>query len=150
MPQSLSNILLHIIFSTKNRMPLITSDNTSDLYAYIASISRAHGCPVHQIGGTENHIHICCSLARTQTCAKLVEEIKTGATKWIKTKGLAFASFAWQNGYGAFSIAQDQLDAVKQYIKNQQHHHTKVTFEEEFLALLKRFNVPYDEKYVWD
>jgi REP element-mobilizing transposase RayT len=85
-PQSLSNILIHIIFSTKNRAPLIPTETAPDLNRYVASISQGHGCPAHQIGGTQNHIHVCCSLARTQTCAKLVEEIKTGFSKWMKAK----------------------------------------------------------------
>ena len=150
MPQSLSNVLIHIIFSTKNRAPSIPAKITPDLYPYLASISRAHGCPTHQIGGTENHVHICCSLARTQTCGKLVQEVKAGSSKWLKTSDPPVAGFAWQNGYGVFSIAEDQLGALKKYIEDQPEHHARVTFEEEFRGLLKRYRVPYDERYVWD
>jgi putative transposase len=147
MPQSLSNILLHIIFSTKNRVPLIPAEAALELYRYLASVSATHGCPAHKIGGTENHVHICCSLARTQTCAKLLEELKTDSSKWMKTR---VEGFAWQNGYGAFSISQDQLSAVKEHIERQREHHATVSFEEELRELLRRYCIPYDERYVWD
>ena len=150
MPQSLSSVLIHIVFSTKNRVPLIPAEVASDLYRYMTSISRAHGCPAHQIGGTEDHVHICCSLARTQTCAKLVEEIKTGSSKWMKTKKPSLARFAWQNGYGVFSIGEEQLNALRKYIENQPEHHARVSFEEEVRELLGRYRIAYDERYVWD
>ena len=150
MPQSLSNVLIHIVFSTKNRTPLIPAVIAPDLYRYLASISQAHGCPAHEIGGTENHVHICCSLARTQTCAKLVEEIKTGSSKWMKTKTPPAAGFAWQNGYGVFSIAEDQLSALKRYIESQPKYHAHISFEEELQELLRRYRITYDERYVWD
>lgn len=148
MPQSLSNVLIHIIFSTKDRAPLIPTESASGLYGYMASISRAHGCPAHQIGGTENHVHICCSLGRTQTCARLVEEIKTGSSKWMKAKIPPVPGFAWQNGYGVFSVSEDQLAAVRKYIEGQPEHHAKMTFEEEFRELLKRYRVMYDDRYI--
>lgn len=150
MPQSLSNILLHIIFSTKNRERLIPAEVTSDLYCYLAAISANHGCTAYQIGGTEDHIHICCSLARTQTCAKLVEEIKTGSSKWLKAKNVPGSSFAWQNGYGVFSIGEEQLACLKEYIANQPLHHTQITFAEELRGLLQQYHVRYDERYMWD
>jgi putative transposase len=146
-PQSLSNILLHIIFSTKGRVPLIPGEGSSELYRYLASVSAAQGCPAHKIGGTEDHVHICCSLARTQTCAKLLEELKTDSSKWMRTR---VEGFAWQNGYGAFSVSQDQLSAVKRYIERQREHHATVSFEEELRELLRRHRVTYDERYLWD
>ncbi len=149
-PQSLANILIHIVFSTRNRAALISPAVAPDLYRYLASVSNAHNCPAHTVGGTENHLHICCSLARTQTCAKLVEEIKTGSSKWMKTNALPVAGFAWQNGYGVFSVGEDQLPPLKKYIEGQPEHHAQATFEEEFRELLGRYRVPYDERYVWD
>ncbi|MFB3880061.1 MAG: IS200/IS605 family transposase [Armatimonadota bacterium] len=148
MPQSLSNILIHIVFSTKNREPLIARVIAPDLYRYIASISEAHHCPSHQLGGTEDHVHMCCSLARTQTCARLVEEVKTGSSKWMKGKGVA--GFAWQNGYGAFSVGEEQLEALRNYVENQPGHHARVSLEDELRELSRRYCIPYDERYVWE
>jgi REP element-mobilizing transposase RayT len=113
MPQSLANILVHVIFSTKNRVPLILPEIEGELYPYLASICRAHGCPAHAAGGTENHVHIACSLGRTVSVSDLVQEVKRNSSKWIKTKGARYRAFAWQNGYGAFSIGQSQLGALK-------------------------------------
>jgi len=137
-------------FSTKNRAPLIPTETSSDLYRYLAAIARAHDCPAHRIGGTENHVHICCSLSRTQSCAKLVEEIKTGSSKWMKTQVASAAGFAWQNGYGAFSVGESQLEALKQYIGNQSEHHARLSYQEEFRDLLMRYGITYDERCVWD
>jgi len=150
MPQSLSNIILHIIFSTQYRAPMIPTEQAADLYRYLAAIARAHGCPAHRIGGTENHVHICCSLARTLTCAKLVEEIKTGSSKWMKLQLPQAAGFAWQHGYGAFSVGESQLETLKRYIENQPKHHARFSFEEELREMLRRYGVSYDERYIWD
>jgi REP element-mobilizing transposase RayT len=150
MPQSLANVLVHLIFSTKNREPLITADVERELHRYMASICRAQQCPSHEIGGASDHVHLACSLARTMTLANLVEEIKTGTSKWIKTKSNAYARFSWQAGYGAFSIGQSQLGAVKRYIGNQREHHRLRTFQDEFREFLRKYQVEYDELYVWD
>jgi putative transposase len=150
MPQSLANILLHVIFSTKNRAPWIPANIEPELHPYLASICRAHRCPSHGIGGAEDHIHIVCSLGRTVTVASLLEEIKSSSSKWIKTKGDRFTQFSWQAGYGAFSIGQSQLEAVKTYIAGQRGHHRQKTFQEEFRAFLAKYQVRYDERYVWD
>jgi putative transposase len=148
-PQSLANILLHIVFSTKDRAPLIPAEAASGLYEYPAAISRAYACPAHEVGGTEDHVHICCSLARTQTCANLVEEIKKGSSKWMKARTRPVMGFAWQNGYGAFSIGESQLSAVKDYIRHQPEHHAAVSFEDELRELLRRHGITYDERYLW-
>jgi len=145
MPQSLANILVHVIFSTKNRAPLILPETEDELYPYVASICRAHA-----VGGTENHLHIACSLARTITVSRLIEEIKRSSSKWMKTKGARYRAFAWQNGYGAFSIGQSQLGSLKGYIARQKEHHRVKTFEEEFREFLKRYQIEYDDRYVWD
>jgi len=150
MPQSLANILLHLIFSTKNRAPFIHPEIEGELYPYLASICRASGSPSHVIGGTEDHVHIACSLSRTITVSKLLEEIKRSSSKWMKTKGAELASFAWQNGYGAFSIGQSQLAPVRAYIAGQKGHHRVKTFQDEFREFLKRYQIQYDERYVWD
>jgi len=148
MAQSLANILLHIVFSTKDRQPTIVAGAADELHRYLAGVCRELGCPAHQVGGTQDHVHMACSLARTVTLSKLVEDVKTSSSKWMKTKGSR--SFAWQNGYGAFSFGQSQLDEVKRYIANQESHHRRRTFQEEFRLLLERYRVPYDDRYVWD
>ena len=150
MPQSLSNILLHIVFSTKDRRPLIRPDVEPELYGYLASICRACDCPAHEIGGTADHVHVVCTLARTVSVSALLEEIKKRSSKWIKTKGTGYRLFSWQRGYGAFSIAQSQLAAARRYAAGQKEHHKKRSFKEEFVALLTRYRVAYDERYVWD
>ncbi len=150
MPQSLANVLIHIVFSTKDRAPLIQPGIEEELIRYLASVCRACGSPAHKIGGTEDHVHIACSLSRTITVSKLLEEVKKSSSKWIKTKGTRYSHFSWQAGYGAFSIGQSQLGALKHYIKAQKEHHRRRTFQEEFREFLKKYRIEYDERYVWD
>jgi len=150
MPQSLSNVLLHIVFSTKGREPWIDEGIEMELFKYIAGICRNQGCPSHAIGGSDDHIHIACTLGRTITIAKLIEELKTDSSKWMKSSGRKFARFAWQNGYGAFSIGQSQLEDLRAYIANQREHHGRASFQDEFRALLAKYEIEYDERYVWD
>jgi REP element-mobilizing transposase RayT len=150
MAQSLSNVLLHVVFSTKNRQPWIDTDIAEELLRYVGGICRELKCPTQKIGGVDDHVHIACSLSRTITIAKLVEEIKTGSSKWIKTKGDRFADFAWQNGYGAFSIGQSQLADLIRYIANQREHHRRVSYQDEFRQFLAKYEIEYDERYVWD
>jgi REP element-mobilizing transposase RayT len=148
MPQSLSNILLHLVFSTKNRRPLIAPEIEEELWRYVAGVCKAHDCPTHRVGGTDDHVHIACGLARTVAVCDLLEDIKTSSSKWMKTKGVA--DFAWQTGYGAFSVGQSQLDDVVVYVSGQKDHHRRLTFQEEYRAFLDKYRVQYDERYVWD
>lgn len=150
MSQSLAKVHLHVVFSTKNREPMILADVEKELYAYIATISNELKCPVHKINGTENHVHIACCLSRTITMAVLLEEIKRSSSKWIKTKGPAYRKFAWQTGYGVFSFGESQLQHVVRYINDQKEHHRKTTYKDEFRAICKKYQVDYDERYVWD
>ncbi len=150
MPQSLSYVLIHIVFSTKNRSNWIVPEIESELYPYLATSFQSLNCPALKIGGTENHLHILCRLSRTITISKLVEKSKTGSSKWIKTKGAQFAQFSWQNGYGAFSLGFSNLPALTTYIKEQKKHHENKTFEEEYRALLLKYKIEFDERYVWD
>jgi putative transposase len=150
MSQSLANVLVHIIFSTKNRAPFIKPDIENELFPYLASIFKSNRSPTHQIGGTEDHVHIVCSLSRTTSIANLLEEAKKSSSKWIKTKGQKYSKFAWQNGYGAFSIGQSQLPVVKKYIAGQKEHHRRKTFQEEFREFLRKYQIQFDERYVWD
>ncbi len=150
MSQSLAKVLVHIIFSTKGRMPVIAPEVRHELNAYIVGILRQLECPSILINSVADHVHILCCLSRTLALAKAVEEVKKGSSKWLKTKAAALRNFHWQNGYGAFSVSQSSVDEVRRYIANQEEHHRRVTFEEEFRAFLDRHGVAYDERYVWD
>jgi REP element-mobilizing transposase RayT len=150
MAQSLSNILVHLIFSTKDRWPWIRPEVEGKLYAYLAAVCRSCGCPSVLIGGTQDHVHILSALSRTATVAELLEQIKKSSSKWIKTKGPEYRPFAWQGGYAAFSIGQSNVEAVKQYIARQREHHRAVSFQEELLRFLTKYRVAYDERYLWD
>lgn len=150
MAQSLSNILLHIVFSTKHRRPWIAADMETELFAYLATACRTLDCPTHAIGGADDHLHIACSLAHTIPVSKLIQEIKQDSSRWLKSKGTRFADFSWQNGYGAFSIGQSQLDDLRAYITNQREHHRQLTFQDEFRQICQRYNVELDERYAWD
>jgi putative transposase len=149
MGQSLVINYLHIVFSTKHREKFILPSIESELYAYLGGICNRHNCQVFIVGGHLDHVHILCSLSGKVHLCKLVEELKSHSSKWIKTKGSAYKRFYWQNGYGAFSIGYSDFDKVCNYIANQKEHHLSKSFEQEFLAILKRYNVEYDQRYIW-
>jgi REP element-mobilizing transposase RayT len=150
MSQSLSSVLVHLVFSTKNREPFLTPAIEKELHPYMAKIFRELKSPSLTIDGTRDLVHILFSLARVITIADLVEEIKTSTSKWIKTNGSEFRNFHWQKGYGAFSIGQSNVESLKRYILGQKEHHQRTTFQEEYRKFLKAYEVPYDERYVWD
>ena len=150
MPQSLSSILIHLVFSTRNREPFITTSIEKELHPYLASIFRAVKSPSLCLDGTTDHIHILFSLSRIIKISDVVEEVKTESSKWIKTKGSEFRNFHWQKGYGAFSIGQSQVENLKRYIARQKLHHQRVTFQDEYRRFLKTYGIEYDERYVWD
>jgi len=150
MAQSLAKVYLHIVFSTKGRKSFICSQIEGRLYNYIASICQNHGCFVHGIGGMEDHVHILLEQSRTITISKLLELIKANSSRWIKSQNSKCSDFSWQGGYGVFSVDQATFVAVKEYISNQKHHHKKYDFKRELLLLLKRANISYDERYLWD
>lgn len=150
MPQSLAKNLIHLIFSTKHRAPLLLPEIRPEVNSYLAGILRQWDSPAILVGSVEDHIHILFSLSKNHALSKIVEHVKKGSSKWIKTKGAAFADFFWQNGYGAFSVSQSNVPAVRRYIANQEEHHRKTTFQDEFRAFLKRHEIEYDERYVWD
>ena len=148
MPLSLSNIILHIVFSTKNREPSLDTDTQQKIYAYFVKAFADHKCPIYKIGGTKDHIHIACSFARTLTVGDLIRDVKISSTKWIKEKTLK--EFSWQKGYGVFSVSQSQLSKLENYIGTQKEHHRQKSFQEELLELLQKHHVSYDENYLWD
>jgi REP element-mobilizing transposase RayT len=150
MGQSLVKNYIHIIFSTKYRIPLILDSIQDELYRYIGGICKQLECYPVKIGGYIDHIHILCMLSKKVPLMKLLEEIKAHSSKWIKTKDDTFKKFYWQNGYGAFSVNPYEIDRVIAYIENQKEHHKKKTFQDEYRVFLKKYNVEYDEKYIWD
>ena len=150
MAQSLSNVLLHIVFSTKHRRPWIDPEIEQELFKYLATACNTLDCPSHGIGGADDHIHIACSLSRTVTVSKLVQELKQDTSKWIKTKGERLADFSWQGGYGAFSIGQSQLADLRGYIATQREHHRRISFQDEYRRICEKYGVAIDERYVWD
>lgn len=150
MGQSLVKNYIHIIFSTKLRAPLILESIENELYSYIGGICKQLECYPVKIGGYIDHIHILCMLSKKIPLMKLLEEIKAHSSKWIKTKDDTLKKFYWQNGYGAFSVNPYEVDKVIAYIENQKEHHRKKTFQDEYRAFLKKYNVEFDEKYVWD
>ena len=150
MPQSLSYLLTHIVFSTKDRTPVLDATVRTALHAYLATVARNVDCECFRVGGVADHVHLAVRLSRTLTMAKLIEELKTSSSKWLKTQSPALASFAWQRGYGAFSVGPSDLNALLHYIDTQEEHHRARTFQDEYRAFLTKYGIEYDEQYVWD
>ncbi len=150
MPQSLASLHIHLVFSTKNREPLIKDDVRSHLHAYMATVLQNLGSTTVLINSIEDHIHLLFDLGRTTSVSKAVEDVKKSSSKWIKTQGAEFAGFAWQGGYGAFAVSGSNVEAVRQYIANQREHHRKKSYQDEFRQFLERHRIPFDERYVWD
>ena len=143
------NILIHTVFSTKNRDPWISSSLRERLYPYMCGIARENGLKVLCIGGTDNHIHILLLLDSTTSIAKAMQLIKGGSSKWIHETFPELRLFSWQEGYGAFSIGISNVDETKKYIENQEKHHSKESFRDEYLKFLRKNNIDFDEKYLW-
>lgn len=150
MPQSLSYLLTHIVFSTKDRVPVVDATVRPALHAYLATVARNVECECFRVGGVADHVHLAVRLSRTITMAQLIEELKTSSSKWLKTQSPALASFTWQRGYGAFSVGPSDLNALLHYIDTQEEHHKTRTFQDEYRAFLKKYGIEYDERYVWD
>lgn len=149
MAQTLANILVHVIFSTKERRHLIKADVREALHAYMAGTLNNLDSPCLAIGGTSNHVHLLTALSKKTALSEVVGQLKKSSSKWIKTKGPAYAHFAWQEGYGAFSIGRSQVEALKRYIASQEEHHKTKSFEAELIATLKKYAVVYDEQHLW-
>ena len=150
MPQSLARILIHIIFSTKNREPWLTESLRPRVFAYLATLGRDQGCEVYRVGGVADHVHLAVELGRTITVADLVKTVKSLSSAWIKREGDRHAGFFWQTGYGAFSVGSSQLQTLTDYIDHQEEHHRTRSFQEEYREFLHKYAVEYDERYVWD
>ena len=151
MAQSLSRLWTHLIFSTKDRYPFLSDRMVrTEIHAYLAEMLRAQNCETLIVGGVEDHTHALFALCRTLPIARVVKEIKRTSSGWIKTTSSKLAKFHWQGGYAAFSVSQSNLAEVIRYIENQEEHHKRVTFQDEYRAFLKAYEVEYDERYVWD
>lgn len=150
MPQSLSNNLIHTVFSTKHREPLIDKIIAPELFAYLGKTCRELKCPTIIVGGYRDHVHLLYNLHRTVHQSDLIRKIKVHSSKWIKTKGQAYENFYWQDGYASFSVSQRDYKRVERYIANQEAHHSKKTFEVEYIEHLEENEIEYDEQYIWD
>ena len=151
MAQSLAKILVHTVFSTKDRRPFLRDRATrEELHRYLGGILTNLECQPITVGGVEDHVHLLCALARTCEPAEMVKELKRGSSLWLKTKSPKFRDFAWQSGYGMFSVGFSQLDMVRKYIAGQEEHHRRTTFQDELRHLLRRYEIDFDERYVWD
>jgi putative transposase len=148
MPQSLSFMLEHLVFSTKDRAGVLTKSIQSELHPYMATLVRDLKCEAFLVGGAEDHVHLAIGLSRTISMADLVEGVKVESSKWLKTKGIPY--FAWQRGYGVFSVGPRDLDALLRYIRNQEEHHRRQSFQDEYRSFLNRYGMKFDERYVWD
>jgi putative transposase len=150
MPQSLSSVIIHIIFSTKRRETWIDRDLRPRLHAYLATIGRDNGSDVYRVGGAMDHVHILATLPRTLAQANFLEEIKKHSSRWVKEINPRYGGFSWQRGYGAFSVGRDEINDLIQYVEGQEEHHRHVTFQEEYRDLLRKHGIEFDERYVWD
>jgi putative transposase len=150
MAQSLSRILVHIIFSTKDRFAFfIDAELRKRMHAYIARVFYEHGSPAIEVGGTKDHVHILCLLSRNNRVSEIVKKAKANSSGWVKAQQGRYLKFAWQSGYGAFSIHQSQIDSIREYIKGQEEHHRRRTFQEEYLEILRQYQIPFDERHLW-
>ncbi|MCS7337058.1 MAG: IS200/IS605 family transposase [Verrucomicrobiae bacterium] len=151
MAQSLAKILVHVVFSTKDRRRFLHDrELREELYRYMGGILRRRDCQPVAIGGGSDHVHLLFALGRTCEPAGIVKEVKRSSSVWLKAKKPELWDFAWQNGYGIFSIGFSQLEAVRKYIAEQDAHHRTVPFQDEFRRLLNRYQIEFDERYVWD
>ena len=150
MPQSLSRVIIHVVFSTKERRPCLDAGTRPGLHAYLATVARNAHCECYRAGGVADHVHLAIRLSRTITIAELVENMKTSSSKWLKTQSPDLATFSWQRGYGCFSVSPSGLEDLCAYIDNQEAHHRARTFQDEYRTFLKKYEVEYDEAYVWD
>ena len=151
MAQSLARLHVHVVFSTKNREAFLANVSLrGEMHAYLASVLKAHGSPAVLVGGTADHVHLLCDLSRTHAVADVVREAKRSSSRWAKTKGQSLGAFQWQKGYGAFAVSFSNVPQVCAYLENQDEHHERTSFQDEFRAFLRKHGIEFDEGYVWD
>ena len=145
-----TNLLYHLVFSTQDRLPLVSRELQPDLYAYIGGIVRGEGGTLLEIGGMPDHVHLLAKFKPTVSIADMLRQIKTNSSKWVTEEKLKWRKFGWQDGYGAFSVSESQIGTVRQYIQQQEQHHRGRSYQDEFRELLERHGIDYDERYLWD
>lgn len=150
MPQSFCQIYIHAVFSTKQRKRWLDDAIRPRVHAYLATLTRNCGCPYVVVGGTDNHVHMLADIGKKVLPVDLIGKVKQESSKFIKTLGMEYGGFYWQSGYGMFSVGPTRVQNVKAYIEGQIAHHHKQSFQEELREFLGRYNIPYDERYVWD
>jgi putative transposase len=150
MAQSLVKNYIHIIFSTKHRQHIISKNFEDEIHRYLAGTCNRLECNPIITGGYTDHVHVLCLLSKKISLVGLMGELRAHSSKWIKTKDESLKDFYWQDGYGAFSVNPSEIEIIKTYIKDQHEHHQKRTFQDEYRMFLKKYNVEYDERYVWD
>jgi len=150
MPQSFCQIYIHAIFSTKSWKRWLDDDIRPRVHAYLATLARDCGCPYVTVGGPDDHVHVLADIGKRTLPVELIGKVKQESSKFVKTLGKQYAGFYWQSGYGMFSVGPTRVEEVKTYIEHQVEHHRTQTFQEEFRALLDRYGIAYDERYVWD
>ena len=150
MPQSLSAVYIHLIFSTKERYPYLRDENLQrDLHAYLGEVSKRLDCPPIRVGGVEDHVHVLSRFGRTITQGEWIKELKRVSNIWLKTEG-RLRHFQWQSGYADFSVSASNLEQVKQYIENQKEHHRRMSYQDEVRKFLRKYSMEWDERYIWD
>ncbi len=149
MASTLTNLLYHIVFSTKGRAPLITDEIREPLFKYIGGIIRNHRGVLIEIGGVADHVHFLARFPARRTVSDMLRDIKSGSSAWINDER-RHEWFAWQTGYGAFTVSQSQVGTVTHYIRRQEEHHRQRSFKEELIELLRKHEIEYDERYLWN
>jgi len=150
MAGSYTKLLYHIVYSTKQRKPLIVPSLQENLYSYIGGIIRGEGGTLIEIGGVSDHVHLITKLRSEPSVAQIIKTFKSKSSGWVNTQSRLRKRFSWQTGYGAFTVSPSQLPKLVQYVRTQEEHHRKLSFKEEFVALLKKHGIEYDERYLWD
>jgi putative transposase len=151
MSQSLAQVYLHLVFSTKGRQPFLFDFALRDeIHRYLGGVCNHLQCPVLRVGGVADHVHVLCRLTRSISIADLVQQMKRDSSKWLKSRTVPPGKFQWQNGYGAFSVSPGHVEALIAYIQNQAEHHKVESFQDEFRRLLTKYNLTWDERYIWE
>ncbi len=149
MGSTLTNLLYHVIFSTKDRKPTIIPEIRDELHRYLGGIVKGEGGVLLQIGGMPDQIHMVIKLKPVYTLSEIMQKVKGSSSKWINEQNQLTDRFSWQEGYGAFTVSESQIPAVIQYVREQENHHRTLSFKDEFVLILKRHGVKYDERYLW-
>jgi len=150
MSQSLTRMYAHLVFSTKNRSPLIDREIRERVHAYLATVIRSIDSPYVVVGGVTDHVHILFDMGKMHAPVEFVEQVKRETSKFVKTLGPRYKDFYWQRGYGMFSVCPTHLGDAEQYVRDQEEHHRKKTYQDEYREFLQRYGIEFDERYVWD